>query len=236
MNFNKIKTICKKEMKETLRNKMYLASFVFNFILVIAILIMMFRSLPSEGIKLVGNIMIIVLPSFAMVIISLTIIQEKFWNDKISFKLENMLTLPISIKEIWLGKILSIIGLSYPYSVFLSMLLTVIFTLNVQGSPSLTNIFLSIVVLPSGIILFNVVSSYMALRFKSQHVLTLVFYLVIGLFTLSFYKLKDITTTIINSNINISMIAVAVLIAIVVIMSIFMFLISQLDIEKTIEL
>src|SRR5690606_7493182 len=65
----------------------------------------------------------IVAPSFAMFIVGFPFIQEKFGDEKLVRRFEAILTTPVSLKMVWMGKMFSILSLSYPVVIFIIFLL-----------------------------------------------------------------------------------------------------------------
>lgn len=61
-------------------------------------------------------------PPFAMWILSFPFIQEKFGDEKLLRRFESLLATPISLPNLWAGKIFSIFLLSYPIIILVVIL------------------------------------------------------------------------------------------------------------------
>jgi hypothetical protein len=219
MNSNQVKIILKKEFKETIHDKSYFISLIVNLMVIIFLLILFFYIIHSgsnDSKILYVYIASIVMPSFSALIMSLPLIQEKFWNDKLTLGLENMLTIPITLKKIWFGKLLSIFALTYLYTIFLSITLIISYNIFFGGKFSLNSLILTIILLPFMTTVFNLVYSYLTLKFRSPHIISIMSYIGAGLCLLTFFIMEYLFNHI-NIQTNLSMILFIVLIVLLLI-------------------
>lgn len=119
-----LNTLILKEIKEVIFRKDYLFTMVLN-IIVFLVVGFLFISSTYDVISL-QNLFIeatfIMIPPFAMWIMSFPYIQEKFNDQKILKEFDSLLTTPISIKSIWAGKMATIFLLSYPIAIIVILM------------------------------------------------------------------------------------------------------------------
>lgn len=238
MNSNQVKIILKKEFKETIHNKSYIVSLIAGLIAVIFIFIILFFAIHSGSNSKILYVYItsIVMPSFSALTISLPLIQEKFWNDKLTLGLENMLTIPITLKEIWFGKLLSIFALIYPYTIFLSITLMISYNVFFGGKFSLNSLTLTIILLPLMTTVFNLVYSYLTLKFRSPHIISIMSYIGVGLCLLTLFMMEYLYPIFTSMQINLPMILFIVLMVLLLITYIIIFLTNKLEKEEIIKI
>ncbi|MDR2545543.1 MAG: hypothetical protein LBD03_08460 [Methanobrevibacter sp.] len=209
MNINQIKIIFKKEFKETTRNKTYFISLIVNSMVLIALFSLLFFAVHSQqdnNHMLSVYIICIVMPSLSTLIMTLPLIQEKFWNEKLTLGLENMLTIPITIKEIWFGKLLSIIALTYPYTIFSSVALITGYSILLSGTFSMNSYILTFILFPFAIVVFDMIYSYMLLEFRNPHIFSILSYIGIGLGFLIIFSVETLSKFFIDYHIGFSII------------------------------
>ncbi len=120
-------------------------------------------------------------PILSMWILSFPFIQEKFWNVKIINGFQPLLTLPITIKEIWTGKIAAIFVLSYPSTASITIFLIIAYYLTMGVNPLFSlplTIWIFIFILgPLLIMVYNLIASWMALRFDNPRIIDILYIL-----------------------------------------------------------
>ncbi len=111
-----LKVLLLKEVKEVWSRRDYLFSFILNTFIFLGVgYIFVTQSAHAEAMrKLFMELTFIMIPPFAMWILSFPFIQEKFGDEKLVRKFEALLTTPISLTTLWAGKMISIFLLSYP--------------------------------------------------------------------------------------------------------------------------
>jgi hypothetical protein len=125
MNFTNIKKVCLKEIKESIHDEQFKQMILMFFIFPLFIIIL--SLLLSKGPISKGGIWGLYGIAFIYAIISL-MVQDKFLNVILLNKFQALLTLPMSIKDIFIGKYLSIIILVSIYFIILNIILNLIFS------------------------------------------------------------------------------------------------------------
>ena len=194
-----------KEIKESIKDRKLILSIIINILIFTVIGFVIDYSL-APGNSFVASIIIILYPVFSMWILSFPFIQEKFWNVKLVNGFQPLLTLPITLKEIWLGKISAIIVLSYPSTIFIAIILSLAYYLTLGMNPLITiplTIWIWIFVLgPLLIMVYNLIASWMALRFNNPRVIDILQYTSIIIFIFAFVGAGKINQMIINLHFN----------------------------------
>jgi ABC-type Na+ efflux pump permease subunit len=230
-----LKTIILKEVKEVSGRRDYLFNTLVNIILFSVVGFLLAISSTDSAHNLMMGLGFIIFPSFAMFVVSFPFIQEKFGDEKLFRRFEALLTAPISLKTVWVGKITSIFLLSYPTVIFI--ILTLLFTwtilsgLNPISSLSTRIWILSLIIAPSLITLYISLSSWSILRFTHSKIMDILKYFAVGIIFLIFFTSRYITSSITVSYI-INWIIIASIIGILAVASLIMFLITRLDKEK----
>jgi hypothetical protein len=232
-----IKAIFIKEIKESLKDRKLILSIIINILIFTVMGFSIDYSLAPEN-SFLASIIIILYPVFSMWILSFPFIQEKFWNVKIVNGFQPLLTLPITLKEIWLGKISAIFVLSYPSTVIIGIILSLAYYLTLGINPLITipfTIWIWIFVLgPLLIIVYNLIASWMALRFNNARVIDILQYTSVIIFIFAFVGAGKINQMIIDLHFNDwAMILIGMLIM-GLFASIIYYLISNLKKEKVI--
>ena len=134
---NQIKVVFLKEMRETLKDRKFILSTIINIMIFTVMGFGIDYSLDVRS-KFIAGIIIILYPSFSMWILSFPLIQEKFWNVKLVNGFQSLLTLPITLRDIWFGKIAAIFVLSYPSTALIAIILAFAYFLTVGLNPFIT--------------------------------------------------------------------------------------------------
>ena len=125
---NQIKVVFLKEIRETLKDRKFILSTILN-VMIFAVLGFVIDYSLDVSSKFIAGIIIILYPSFSMWILSFPFIQEKFWNVKLINGFQSLLTLPITLQDIWFGKIAAIFVLSYPSTALIALILALAYFL-----------------------------------------------------------------------------------------------------------
>ncbi|MGB7969237.1 MAG: hypothetical protein WCF28_06645, partial [Methanobacterium sp.] len=147
--------------------------------------------------KSIAEIILIMYPLLSMWILSFPFIQEKFWNVKLVNGFQPLLTLPITIKEIWTGKIASIFVLSYPSTALIAIILAMAYYLSMGINPLISiplTLWIFIFILgPLLIMVYNLIASWMALRFDNPRVIDILQYTTVIIFIFAFISAESLT-------------------------------------------
>ncbi|MDR1819878.1 MAG: hypothetical protein LBR15_06475 [Methanobrevibacter sp.] len=126
----KIKIVLLKELKESYQDKKTLRFLVFSFIfsLVIYILSVLIHPNSTQSTLTYSQfIMMAIFALFYMNNVNLKLITEKFYNEMLFNNFQSMFTLPIKVKDMILGKILSMFIISIPSTLILSTIFLLIY-------------------------------------------------------------------------------------------------------------
>ena len=232
-----IKAIFIKEIKESIKDRKLILSIIINILIFTVIGFGIDYSL-APGNSFLASIIIILYPVFSMWILSFPFIQEKFWNVKLVNGFQPLLTLPVTLKEIWLGKISAIFVLSYPSTVIVIIILSLAYYLTLDINPLITipfTMWIWIFVLgPLLIMVYNLIASWMALRFNNARVIDILQYTSVIIFIFAFVGAGKINQMIIDLNFNDwAMILIGILIM-GLFASIIFYLVSNLKKEEVI--
>jgi|GEM_PF-3578558 len=200
-----IKVIFMKEIKESIKDRKLILSIIINVLIFTVIGFVIDYSL-APGNSFVATIIIILYPIFSMWILSFPFIQEKFWNVKLVNGFQPLLTLPITLKEIWLGKISAIFFLSYPSTMVVSIVLSLAYYLSLGINPIVTIPFTTWIWIfllgPLLIMVYNIIASWIALKFSNPRVIDILQYTSVVIFIFAFIGAGKVNQMIIKFHIN----------------------------------
>ena len=179
-----IEIVFLKEIKDSLKKREFIISFVTIILLFTFIGFGIDYFLDNNS--NIAEIVIILTPIFSMWMLSFSLIQEKFWNIKINNGFGRLLTLPVTIQDIWVGKIASIFVLCYPSCVLIVLILAAAYYLTLGSNPSTTIpvttwIFIFIIG-PLIIMVYNLISSWTILRFNNPRIIDIIQYIPLAIF------------------------------------------------------
>ena len=199
---SRIKPIFLKETNEALKDNKFILSTILNIVTmsVMALVVMNYANTSSNGMIIQIGYMVI-LPSFSMWILSVPFIQEKFWNVKIVNGFQPLLTLPIKLIDIWVGKIGAIFVLTYPSTFLITIILALIYFTLTGINPLISlplSLWIVILILgPLTIMNYNALASWIALRFNSPRLNDILQYgsiLIIIFAFIGLVKISEIVT------------------------------------------
>lgn len=187
-----LNTLISKEIKEIVFRKDYLFTLFLN---IVVFLIVGFIFISSTyDVASLQNLFIqatfIMIPPFAMWIMSFPYIQEKFNDQKILKEFDSLLTTPISIKSIWAGKMTTIFSLSYPIAIIVILMYLTLWNffgginpLSIMSTPVWLMI---LVIAPLVPMAYAAFSSWSILRFKHPRLMEVLNFFAIGIAVLVF--------------------------------------------------
>ena len=151
----------------------------------------------TSGSSFVAGLIIILYPSFSMWILSFPFIQEKFWNVKLVNGFQSLLTLPITLRDIWFGKIAAIFVLSYPSTALIAIILAVAYFLTVGLNPfitiPLTTWIFILIIGPLLIMVYNSIASWIILKFSNPRIIDILQYISIVIFIFIFISYSTLS-------------------------------------------
>jgi hypothetical protein len=230
---SKVKTIMLKEIKQLI-DKKFILSLIFGIIFFPFAFIQLTKNNSTESI-FIGKILIIMTPSFYMFLLSFPFIQKRFFYVKIRNGFQSLLTLPITLKEILVGKIVAIMVVSYPPTILMFIILsTIYFTktgINLIANPA--DLLFSLIIGPLAITTYNAMNSWIALKFGDPRIVDFLIYATAACVFLCGGILSMLPEN--SFSVNISSICLIVGVITIVFMLITIFLISNLKKEKVIS-
>ena len=182
---------------------------------------------------------LISIPTFAMWLFVEQFIREKFADEKLLKRFEALLTNPISLKQVWEGKLLSIFLLSYPMVIINIIIFfgakTIFETVNSFTMPSIVTWILIIFITPMFPLIYAGFMGWFILRFKNwKRFIGLLPMLLFGIFfgvVLLFIKLME-SGSIKISNISLNSILIFGILVLSIFWVMIFSLVSRLDKEK----
>jgi hypothetical protein len=170
MNFNNIKKICLKELKESLYGN-EIKMMIINLITPLIFFIIYSKSIGTTG-GIVNHFEEFFAVIFLIIMIT-TLIKYKFTDEIFLGRFQSLIPLPMSLKEIFLGKYLSIIILSFFYIIMLIIILKLISlffygTLSLDLILTITSLLLFIIIQ-----IYFVISVLLSLKYKSKYIVTI---------------------------------------------------------------
>lgn len=235
---NQFKAVVSKEVKEVLLRKDYLLTLLLNTIIFLGVgYIFTTQQASSESMeKLFMEITFIIIPPFAMWILSFPFIQEKFGDEKLLRRFESLLTTPISLPKLWAGKIFSIFLLSYPIIILIIILFSLIWYfltgLNSVLTLSIPVWLMALFISPMLPMIYAAFSSWSILRFNHPRLMEALNFFAIGLSVLIFLSSGKIVESIASGHIVNWIILCYSIIGIVSAAFLVIFLIYKLNKEK----
>lgn len=233
-----MKPIVLKEVKEVFGRKDYLFTVFLNTVIFLGVsYVFVSRSYDVEVIrKLFMELSFIIIPPFAMWIMSFPFIQEKFGDEKLIRRFEALLTAPISLKTVWASKMTSIFILSYPIVILVIILFSLIWnflgglnSLYVLSAPVWV---MALIIAPLIPMIYAAFSSWSILRFTYPRLMEILNLFAIGISVLAFLSSGKIVELVTSGHVvNWSIIAYSS-IGIIAAASLVLFLIYRLDKEK----
>lgn len=231
-----LKTIILKEVKEVSGRKDYLFNMFVNIVLCSAVGVIYALASTGPAQVLLTELNLIIFPPFVMFLVSFPFIQEKFSDEKLVLRFEALLTTPNSLKTIWVGKMASIILLSYPIVIIaMGVLLVtsnVLTGLNPLSILSMSVWITVIFVGPSVPILYACFSSWSILRFTHPELMNVIKYFALGGAILVFITSGHVAKSIARGQLVNWPILTYSTLGLISLFCIIFFLIERLDKEK----
>ncbi|GAA5819339.1 MAG: hypothetical protein CfClM3_1327 [Methanobrevibacter sp. CfCl-M3] len=216
MNFDNIKKICLKELKESMANNSFKRIY---FILLI--FIPLFNFMEKDF-----SLVVFLLASFFIILV---LVSNKFYNEILLGRFSHLLALPMSLKEIFLGKYLSIgilVSFYFIWNIFVSILIFFI-----DNTINMDLIVISILFLP--IILYFSIDSLLYLKYKNRLIREIfnMIPLIIFIFTFSSNKIDIAFVLNLIKYVQTNIIPIEIVI-IVVLLPVMIFLLNTLNKEN----
>ncbi|MDR2623559.1 MAG: hypothetical protein LBC39_03150 [Methanobrevibacter sp.] len=241
MILNNVKKICFKEMKESLSDKQFITTILFYVILnlVVPILMVFMNDDVSNFMDTsLGKMLIIIFIGYGFYLMFYISINHKFMNDSLLNTFYPLLPLPMSLKEICLGKLLSIVGLTYPFTLMVLTIISIVyFSLNVFNimQTSLMFLFVLFLLVPLLVFTYNTFGIWLFLVFKNKSVLLISnMIIVLGFVLIPMGLHKVLPDLSFLKTVNMNFAILAMLIVILIVLFITIKLIGRLDKEKLI--
>ncbi|MDR2544534.1 MAG: ABC-2 transporter permease [Methanobrevibacter sp.] len=217
MNFNNIKKICLKELKESMANNNFKRIY---FILLIFIPLFNFMNKDF-------SLAVFLLASFFIILV---FVSNKFYNEILLGRFSQLLALPMSLKEIFLGKYLSIgilVSFYFIWNIFVSILIFFI-----DNTINIDLIVISILFLPI-IFLYFSIDSLLYLKYKNRLIREIFNMIPLIIFIFTFSSNKIDIAFVLNSIKYVQTKIIPIEIAIIVVLlPVMIFLLNRLNKEK----
>lgn len=240
MNYT-VKSMILKEVKEITQFKNYYQTLAIYIVLGVGLTLFLCYAYSMEDISLKGAMAtnLIFLPVFFMFIFIIPFVKEKFNDEKIMNHFEAILATPVSLKEIWLSKLISIFLLSYPVVLLSICIFTptcyIITKINPISFPPLLWL-LALFIAPILPMMYVALSSWTILRFTHPRLLEIINLIVMGILIIVPLSAGQIATSQISENlltsINITNIIGITITGISIFFAIIYFMIKNIDKEK----
>lgn len=195
---SQIKVVFLMEIKESLKENLFIQSTIIN-ILIFAVIGFIIYYLLAYGNRSLAILSIILYPLISMLILSFLLIHQKFWNIKLVNGFQSLLTLPITLREIWIGKITAILVLSYPSTALIAIILSIAYFLSLRINPfiaiPLTLWIFVFIIGPLLIMAYNLINSWIILRFDNTKLIDILQFITLFIIIFSFIgtdKIKEL--------------------------------------------
>jgi hypothetical protein len=234
----KFNVVLVKEIKDGLNDKKFIMSMLLNIIIFSVIGYGIDYLVSPEGL-LVPILTLILYPPLSMWILSFPFIQEKFWNEKLLHGFQPLLTLPINLKTIWVGKLAAIFVLTYPSTAIIITSLSIAYYLCLGINPFLTLpliLWISVFILiPTIVMIYNAVATLIALKFSNQRIIDLLQYITIGIFALLFVGTNKIINILVALHLTDWILVLGGFLVSILIMGIVFYFVNNLSKEDAIN-
>lgn len=229
MKIRIIEIIAKKDLKESIFTKNFLIFQIFNIILCFGLIFLIPNKMNNEYLLI---IFMLFFPSIFSLLFSLEIIHEKFYEEKLKKQFDFLLISPISVKELFLGKIANLIILN-SISIIIS-LISLSLTLRLINKLLILDfsIWIFILVIPIFSLLILSLLAWISFRYENNNILEVLncFILIFALGFLVFNK-KIIELLVKTQNMTLNLI-ILIIIGIICLILCLIYLINILDKEK----
>ncbi|MDR1818922.1 MAG: hypothetical protein LBR15_01555 [Methanobrevibacter sp.] len=238
--FANIKKFFLKEVKELLNDKQLMKTLLIYCAIGILISMVIIFSDNDQNLKNIYLCKIIILGFmiYLFYLIFNMMVTNRFMNDSIENMFNPLLSLPMSLKEICLGKLLAVISISYPFTILILIIISILYYLldivNIMQS-SLMFFFILFLLMPLIITTYYSLCIWLYLLFKNKNILVISNMCVMLCLTLTPLLTKqlfpnfDFSNLLQNMNLNVVNI---IFVAIIIIFFIIIQLIGKLDKNK----
>ena len=171
--------------------------YLINILVFLGIAFIAVASSPGPIQKLLMEFSFMVIPTFAMLLVGLPFIQEKFGNEKLLRKFEAILTTPTSLKTVWAGKMASIFLLSYPAVIIVVVTLLILWQVITRLNPfyiiSAPVWAVTFVIAPLIPLVYFGFSSWSVLRFTHPKIMQILLYIGVAVGVLVYWTSGTLT-------------------------------------------
>ncbi|MDR2624026.1 MAG: hypothetical protein LBC39_05590 [Methanobrevibacter sp.] len=176
MILENVKKIFLKEMKESLNDRQIMKTILLYVIIGVIISLVLNFTDNDQHLKnvYICKVVMLGLMGYLFYLLFSMLVSNGFMNDSIENIFNPLLSLPMSLKEICLGKLLAITSTSYPFTVLLLMITSIFYyllgTFNIMQSSSMF-FFVLFLLIPLIVITYYSVCVWLYLLFKNKNIL-----------------------------------------------------------------
>ena len=184
---------------------------------------------------MVAKFMFSLLPSFGMWVLMMPMIVEKFNNEKLTKLFEVILTAPVSLYTLWLGKLISLFLLNYIAAILITLIAIFMWIragINPLQFLPYTIWIVGLIIMPMYLMGYTAFSGWSVLRFSQPKTSEILNLLGIIAFVLTFLNSDKIIKIIFNGEIINNFVIISLTTGIIIIFSIIYTLVSRLNKEK----
>ncbi|MDR2545320.1 MAG: hypothetical protein LBD03_07275 [Methanobrevibacter sp.] len=238
--FANVKKFFLKEVKEALNDKQLMKTLLIYFAIGILISLVITFSDNDQNLRNIYLCKIIILGfmGYLFYLIFNMMVTNRFMNDSIENMFNPLLSLPISLKEVCLGKLLAVICISYPLTILTLIIISTFYYLlgifNITQSSSMF-FFILFLLIPLIITTYYSLCVWLYLLFKNKNILVvsnmcgMLCLILVPLLSKQLFPNFDFSNLLQNMDLNIFNI---IFVAIIIIFFITVQLIGKLDKNK----
>ena len=232
-----INTIVLKEVKEVTRRRDYIFTIILNIIVFAAVGCIFAQNYEVASLRnLFLEMTFLVMPPFAMYIVSVPFIKEKFSDEKILRRFEALLTVSVSLKTLWASKMISIFLLSYPVVLAVIVIFSAAWGflggLNPFLVMSSAGWIMALFIMPMVPMAYAAFSSWSVLRFTHPKLMEILNFFAVGIAVLVFISSGHVLRLIATGHIVNWLVAACTAIIIAAAFGLVLVMINRLDKEK----
>lgn len=232
-----INAVVLKEVKEVTGRRDYVFTIILNIVMFSAIGCFFARTYDVVSLRnLFLEMTFLIMPSFAMYIVSVPFIKEKFGDEKILRRFEALLTVPVSLKTLWVGKMISIFLLSYPVVIAVVLIFSAAWNFLGGLNPFLIMSYaewvMTILIVPMVPVAYSAFSSWSVLRFTHPKLIEILNLFAVGIAVLVFMGSGHILRLVATGHLVNWLIVVCSAFIVVLVFGLILLMINRLDKEK----
>jgi len=230
----KIKIVLLKELKESYQNKKTLKYILFSFITLLVLYILPnLIPIPNATQSTYGQLIIMfMLTIFYMNTSNLKLITEKFYDEMLFNNFQSMFTLPIKVKDVILGKTLSMFLISIPSTLILSIIFLTIYYMQTTEHINIFKVLYFTIFLPLALgTIYSLTGLWALIRFGEMNIMKILENILVfgflGMFGIFIYFINYLKP----ENLSISN-TIMIVLTVVIMISIFILKYLFKDIKK----